>query len=774
MHIPSIRSVGVFAMLALLSSLLGAKTAPDAFPRLSDNTAGSATLEVRKLLHGQVDGLFVVPRTRQVVAAAGGHLWKFTDQGVLLDTVYARGGMFASGLMFSPEGYVDWVFTGHAQRKPYGPQVDGNGLTPAQVVAALQQAEVVEFAKNDQGAWAYLWQGGKGWKMDVSRHRELVDTSCRRHSRVLEALRWPATCFKGLAPAPALWTEVEPGSFEGYGQPQPRAEVVRFDRRKYHLEEGLSGQLFGATVGVVLKSMGVPGSLPGRYWFGDAHTRVRVGPGSNDVVQFKAFVPYEDGKYRFLYNMQWWEPAAALPGASPWFSVHMRSYMESAGEEELLKYYEKDIGLYAVRPRGEADVPLAQRTSPAWRPVFEGPSTRHVAVQGTVEFDPAATNAAGQSVAALPPAHQWLRPPLLRTMPDMPPVVPVNALWPALHQLPSVITARWHVPGDDDGYAVLRITLQPEQVQAAMARVQAHPQGQASQGARARRGPPPDPAPLELLLRLPPGAAGATRIDPALVEQLQVLVRSPASANPGARNAAPPLEVPLAQVQWEWVVRPAVPPVRVSSPVGEAPPPPPAYLALMKPLEAAKETAVPKGAAGLSAFLQQAQALVQHPQYAENAPSLAPRITEAYADVLNRFNNLRQLGSSATLVRHYLAQVHPHTSSVQADSSLAYNQGVIASQTLAFAIHMPEHRDLLDAVMTQLLAPPFDVQQQRNGTLAYNLACYHAVQGDKPRLLQAASAASRLGKPRAQFLADTDFERYWQDADFLQALQPAQ
>jgi hypothetical protein len=574
MHIPSIRFVGVFAMLALLSSALGAKGAPDAFPRLSDNTAGSATLEVRKLLHGQVDGLFVVPRTRQVVAAAGGYLWKFTDQGVLLDTVYARGGMYASGLMFSPEGYVDWVFTGHAQRKPYGPQVDGNGLTPAQVVAALQQAEVVEFAKNDQGAWAYAWQGGKAWKMDVSRHRDLVDTSCGRHSHSSEALRWSATCFTGLASAPALWTEVEPDSFEGYGQPQPRAQVLDFDRRKYHLEEGVGGQLVGATVGVALKLMGYPGSLPGRYWFGDAHTRVRVGPGSNDVVQFKAFVPYEDGKYRFLHNMQWWEPAAALPGAqplaSPLFSVHLRAYAERAGEAELRKYYEKDVGLYAVRPRGVADVPLAQRTAPAWRPVFEGPSTRHVAVQGTVDFDPAPTHAAGQSVAALPPAHQWLRPPQLRPMPDMPPIVPVTALWPALHQLPSAITVRWLVPGDDEGEAVLRITLQPAQVQAALARVQAQT------AAGARRGTPPDAAPLELLLRLPPGAAGATRIDPALVDQLQVLVRSAASANPGARNAPPPLEVPLAQVQWEWVVRPAAPPVRAARSVGDAPGPDPA------------------------------------------------------------------------------------------------------------------------------------------------------------------------------------------------------
>ena len=161
-----LRSFGVFAMLTMLSTLLGAQTSTDAFPRLSDNTAGSATLEVRKVLHGQVDGLFVVPRTRQVVAAAGGYLWKFSEHGVLQDTLYARGSLFTSGVMFTPDHFVDWVFTGSAQRKAYGATVDGNAMSHAEVVAALGQAEVVEFGKTDgskggQTAWAYLWASGQ-------------------------------------------------------------------------------------------------------------------------------------------------------------------------------------------------------------------------------------------------------------------------------------------------------------------------------------------------------------------------------------------------------------------------------------------------------------------------------------------------------------------------------------------------------------------------------------------------------------------------------------
>jgi hypothetical protein len=73
--------------------------------------------------------------------------------------------------------------------------------------------------------------------------------------------------------------------------------------------------------------------------------------------------------------------------------------------------------------------------------------------------------------------------------------------------------------------------------------------------------------------------------------------------------------------------------------------------------------------------------------------------------------------------------------------------------------------------MATLIGPDFDPQQQSNGTLMYNLACLYALEGDKPRLLQSAAAARRLGKLGAQFMADKDFERYREDVDFLQVLR---
>lgn len=226
------RTFGAFAMMTLLSSAHGAKPAPDAFPRLSDNTAGSATLEVRKVLHGHVDGMFVVPGTRQLVVAAGGYLWKFSDQGVLHDTLRVQGSLFTSGVMFTPDHFVDWVFTGNAQRKAYGAPVDGNAMSHAEVVAALAKAEVVEFGKKEgntpdnTAAWAYVWANGQAHKMDLTRHIDKVDTWCHQRTHSAEALRWHATCFEGLPSARRAWTEVEPESFAGFGDDRPRVDVV--------------------------------------------------------------------------------------------------------------------------------------------------------------------------------------------------------------------------------------------------------------------------------------------------------------------------------------------------------------------------------------------------------------------------------------------------------------------------------------------------------------------------------------------------------------------
>ncbi|MDR7150672.1 hypothetical protein J2W49_002635 [Hydrogenophaga palleronii] len=752
-----LRLFGGLFMLIVMPSALCAPPASDAFPRLSDNTAGSATLEVRKVLQGQVDGMFVVPRTRQVVAAAGGYLWKFSDQGMLQDTLRVHGSLFTSGVVFTAEHFVDWVFTGSAQRKSYGAPVDGSALSHAEVVTALEQADVVEFGKSDDTtAWAYLWSNGQAHKMDLSRHIDKVDIYCHRRTHSAKGLRWKTTCFEGLPPAARAWVEVDPGSFANISDTQARVDVVGFDRRRFHLEEGLDGQLVGATVGAALKAMGMPGSLPGRYWFGDAHTRLRVG---GEVVQFKAFVPLEDGEYRFMHNMRWWEPASTLPGASPWFSVHMRGYMEHKGEAELLRHYEKDIGLYVVRPRGVADVPAAMRTVPAWRPVFEGPVTRGAAVTGTVEFAAPPTDSTGQGETTLPAAHVWLRsPPPGRHVEGVQPPVPVDALWPALHQLPSALTVAWGQPWQEQEHTVVRIDLVRSETQEVLGRLLGGGASNAMKLADATRAPASrdrkdrsgaDSAaardPLELVVRVPDLKAP--------LDQGQVLLRS------GRR------QLPLLQARMTYVVQPVE---RADRQTSLPPASPPGTTALLQQLQTAVTEASSNAGAGLPDFLNKAQTLAQD---ATRAKVLATHVTAAYAQLINQFNRASDFVSSAALVRHYLAQVHPHIGHLTGDNSQTYNQGVIASQTLAFAIHSPPHRDLVDGVMAKLIGADFDPQLQTNGTLMYNLACHYALGGDKPRLLQSAAAARRLGKPRTQFMADKDFERYWEDAEFLQVLR---
>lgn len=699
MNCSLLRTFALLTMSAMLPLAAGARppAPPPDYPRLSDNTAASQNLEVRKVLHGQVEGLFALPRTRQLVAVAGGYLWKFGPHGELLDSLRVPSGIHTSGIVFTPQYYTDWVYSGERQRKAYAPTVDGNRLSQGELFAELDRAEHVEFGRNETSAWAYLLSGGKAWVLDITRWRDKVDTYCRQRTHSDEKLGWNATCLNGYRPARKGWQEIEPEDFYRSPPDTSHARVVDFQRRRLHLEEGISGQLLGATVGVALKALGVPGNLPSRYWFGDASTELRVG---GEVLRFKAFIPREDGRYHFP-NMAWWDLSPALPGASPWFTVHPRSYLHHPGEEALLRHYEKDIGLYVVRPRGAVPAPATDREAGTWRPVFNGPTTHSYAVSGNVEF------------AAAPAAHTWLRKPEARQrIAGLGPQIPMEALWPALREPPVALTLQWNASSEEEETR-LRIDLPAVPTRSAFERLA---------GGK---------GPVELVVQVP-DLQGP-------VSGISVLLRSGSlqQALPGARIAY----------------------------LGQPPRPASTRAETLRVLREAN-AAAQRSPGALPAFLQAAQDLAQDLQRAQD---LSSDITHAYAQLVNHFNGQRDFASSSRLVRHYLAQVYPHVGKYRRDDKEVYNVGVIASQTLAFALHTNEP-DLAQAVMATLIGAGFDPAVQTNGTLMYNLACYYALTGDKARMLQAAARARSLGKPPSQFLQDTDFDRYRQDADFLQVV----
>ncbi len=697
-------------LMPMSVSPVSAAARTPAFPRLSDNLAASQTFEVRRQIKGSIRAMFALPARREVIVVAGGYLWRFSADGRLLDTLREPGWMHRSGISFGDDGYVDWVHTGVRTQKAYAPEVDGNALDAAQLDAALSAARVVAFGERDDSAWAWLWDGDRAWKMDISRHRERVDTYCTPRSSTDETVSWADTCLEGLDAAAPLMVEVTPGSFEGDGRGgASRVEVAGFDRRRYHLEGGAAAYVAETVVGGVLKAIAphLPGGLPRRYWFGDAHVRLRVG---NEVLQFKVFVGRDGDDYGFRDMVDWWDPSDAIPGASPWLRVRMRGYMDHAGEEALWEHYRDDFGLYAVRPRkGAGEPPAARRPVPAWVPAFEGPETRRDAVNGTVVLEGGAR------------VHRWWR-----ARPAGPaivgPTVPLDAGSPPLTALPASMRVEWGSPWDADTHAVLEVALDPAQTRAAFARL---PRGD---------------GPVTLLLQVP-DLFGE-------VHGMRMLLRRDGS------------DVPLDHAVLAYVRRPPFRPWRVQ----EGEPAPPSRVAQ---LQQTIDALLANRAGAQARFQAQSEALAHDPDMAARA---APFVTAGYARLLGELNSTGRADVSVALARHYLARVHPHTSVHTADPSTAYNTSVIASQTLAVAVHRPQDAALVDAVMATLVGPRFDPDAHTNATLLYNLACYHALRGDKPRMLRHVAAAVRLGKPASQFQRDGDFERYRGDAEFEAAV----
>jgi hypothetical protein len=69
-----------------------------------------------------------------------------------------------------------------------------------------------------------------------------------------------------------------------------------------------------------------------------------------------------------------------------------------------------------------------------------------------------------------------------------------------------------------------------------------------------------------------------------------------------------------------------------------------------------------------------------------------------------------------------------------------------------------------DAVPALLALVPDTVHWE---ILGYNLACYHAVTGDRAQMLRFVKRSMELGKSPAQFAADSDFDRWRDDPDFV-------
>lgn len=118
--------------------------------------------------------------------------------------------------------------------------------------------------------------------------------------------------------------------------------------------------------------------------------------------------------------------------------------------------------------------------------------------------------------------------------------------------------------------------------------------------------------------------------------------------------------------------------------------------------------------------------------------------------------------SAAKIVQHYVNQLLPKAGAHEKTSDLASTALVVAVAN--------DDETLAQIVFDKLLGKDFSLESERHPILVYNIACFYAVKKQKPDMIRAIQRAVALGQKSSQFLSDSDFEFYWNDADFRNAI----
>ena len=109
-------------------------------------------------------------------------------------------------------------------------------------------------------------------------------------------------------------------------------------------------------------------------------------------------------------------------------------------------------------------------------------------------------------------------------------------------------------------------------------------------------------------------------------------------------------------------------------------------------------------------------------------------------------------------VKQVFDAIYPKVKEIKEDLILSYN--IVNSIML-------KDESYFDVLFSEVQKS----KQVERAILAFNLTCGFAHFDRKKEMLFYVKESIRLGKKKQQFLEDTDFEKYWQDADFLRAIE---
>jgi len=117
---------------------------------------------------------------------------------------------------------------------------------------------------------------------------------------------------------------------------------------------------------------------------------------------------------------------------------------------------------------------------------------------------------------------------------------------------------------------------------------------------------------------------------------------------------------------------------------------------------------------------------------------------------------------SEKVFNHYIDNLYPYC------GSCGYKTNVIGN-ALVLAV-VANKTNVSDTVFSVLLGENFDIETVEHELILYNLACFYASNNEKKKMLQAIKQSLLHCKTADQFMADSDFKAYLDDADFIATL----
>lgn len=696
----------VITVIIMWHSLVSARSSND-YPNLSENLSASSNYEIVKLVDHSIAVVLYHEQSQQIIIDTGNHLGKINQEGQLVDFFKIRRSHYSSGLAFSKDDYNDWILTGQKENKAYDKKIDARGYSDEQLFELFNQAEIVEFSTNNRyERKGYAHLYNKGIAT-------LVDISNKAEKIGTDCdtsdERWWDFRWKDIC-------------FQGY---RPNKKLIILENMASWGRSSLTDKSDTQPPLTLMKfsrekytlDEGVSGALMGMFllplmgYSSELPNAYWFGDAYFKLKHKDETLTFKmfadnEGEHINHRNLSIYQPESPLFDETKLIVVNYRFDQLVEKEAGLNKYYEQDVGLYVLRKKGLDASSVIKPSLIRWQPAYSGEASSKPIFMSYSFFD--RQLGAGDSMLTKQGKSKEI---FLR--------------------LPKTISLDWHTK---KRRARFRLKISDSKTA-----VYQHSTAQTE-------------------------VSFAVGFDEDELRRSFALISEQLQKNSSA-------EVIKLEVKFDKITKDSAQ-LKIGlaskklfielknysvSPIGN--------LELKKKFKASYKRAL-KDSTQLNAFFLQIKGLSKEPDYVDK---YIARIAYYFAKLVNNYNGSGDFKASIKATAFYAEHVHPRIFLLENNKDSLYNNSVIASQTLVASIYAKDD-NIQKIIFDKLLSKPFDINQSKNGTLAFNLACFYALSKDKNNMLIAIKRAKQLGKPKSQFMKDGDFKAYLQDEDFLRVI----